>query len=67
MKTARLSWAEVRQQEGDREIDVYTSAGSRLHGRAEHLDRLLEGCELMRLTKGVYQVTKWPEHGSRNE
>ena len=61
MKTAGFTWAEVREAEGDREIDVYSSAGSRLHGRAETLDRILEGCELLRLTKGVYQVTKWPE------
>ena len=67
MKTAGFTWAEVREAEGDREIDVYNRAGERLHGRAETLDRILEGCELLRLTKGVYQVTKWPEYGSRNE
>lgn len=67
MKTARLSWAEIRQHEGDNEIDVYGIGGSRLHGRAETLDRILEGCELLHLTGNVYQVTKWPEHGRRNE
>lgn len=61
MKTAGLSWAEVRESESGNEIDVYSSAGSKLRGRAETLDRILEGCELLRLTKGVYQVTKWPE------
>ena len=61
MKTAQLTWAEVREQEGDREIDVYSHAGERMHGKAATLDRILEGCELLHLTKGVYQVTKWPE------
>lgn len=61
MKTAKISWAEVRKAEGDNEIDVYCSEGSRLHGRPEVLDRILDGCELLHLTKGVYQVTKWPE------
>ena len=61
MKTAGLSWAEVRESENGNEIDVYSSAWSKLRGRAETLDRILEGCELLRLTKGVYQVTKWPE------
>ena len=61
MKTAGISWAEVREREGDNEIDVYGIGGSRLHGRAETLDRILEGCELLHLTKGVYQVTKYAE------
>ena len=60
MKTAGLSWAEVREKEGESEIDVY-SDGARLHGRAETLDRILDGCELLRLTNRTYQVTKWPE------
>ena len=60
MKTAGLSWAEVREKEGESEIDVY-SAGARLHGRAETLDRILDGCELLHLTNRTYQVTKWPE------
>ena len=61
MKTAGLSWAEVRDAEGENVIDVYNKAGARLHGKANTLGEILEGCELMRLAKGNYQVTKWPE------
>ena len=61
MKTAGISWAEVRKTEGGNEIDVYSSEGSRLHGRPEVLDRILDGCELLHLTNRTYQVTKWPE------
>lgn len=61
MKTAGLSWAEVREHEGENVIDVYSKAGSTVHGRADTLDRILEGCELLHLTGSTYQVTKWPE------
>lgn len=61
MRTARLTWEEVKTIHRDHEIDVYSSEGSRLHGRPETLDKILNGCELMRLTKGIYQVTSWPE------
>ena len=61
MKTAGLSWAEVREHEGENVIDVFCSVGDSLHGRADTLDRILEGCELLHLTGSTYQVTKWPE------
>ena len=61
MKTAEISWAEIRESEGDSVINVFGKEGSLLHGRAETLGRILDGCELLRLAKGVYQVTKWPE------
>ena len=61
MRTARLTWDEVKKIHGEHEIDVYGGEGSRLHGKPELLDKILNGCELMRLTKGIYQVTSWPE------
>lgn len=61
MKTAGLSWTEVRDAEGENVIDVYNKAGERLHGKANTLGEILEGCELLHLTGSTYQVTKWPE------
>ena len=61
MKTAGLSWAEVREHEGENVIEVYCSASSMVRGRADTLDRILDGCELVHLTKAGYQVTRWPE------
>ena len=63
MKTAHLSWEEVKQMHGDHVIDVYSREGTLVRGRPETLDKMLEGCELMRLTKGVYQVTDKPAGG----
>ena len=61
MKTAHLSWEEVKQRAGDAQIDVIVSHGSRIHGRPEVLEEFLAGSELLALTKETYMVTGWPE------
>ena len=61
MKTAHLSWEEVKQRVGDAQIDVIVSQGSKIRGRPEVLEEFLAGSELMALTKETFMVTAWPE------
>lgn len=61
MKTAHLTWEEVVEQEGHNKVQVYSITWSMVEGDAKDLTRLMQGCEVTRLAKGVYQVTRWPE------
>lgn len=61
MKTAHLTWEEVKQRAGDAQIDVIVSQGSKIHGRTVVLEEFMAGSELMALTKDTYMVTAWPE------
>lgn len=63
MKTARLTWEDVMKQKGDgKKITVYYDGIQRSgYWFEDHMVEMFSGCELLRLSKTDYQVTKWPE------
>ena len=68
MKTAHLSWEDVMEQTGDgKKITVYYD-GLQRNGfwYEDHMMEMFSGCELLRLAKSDYQVTKWPDKRSGN-
>lgn len=64
MKTAHLSWEEVRERAAGQAIEIaYDGIESRGHCDEEHMVRKFSGCEFVQLTRTCYQVTKWPVRG----
>ena len=67
MKTAHLSWEEVRQRAGGKAIVVhYDGIVKSGYCDEEHMEKMVRNCELMQLTSSDYQVTKWPDKRSGN-
>ena len=66
MKTAHLSWEEVKERTGGTEILVHFD-GIHKQGKpeAEHMEKQFSGCELMQMTKADFMVTAWPERRKR--
>lgn len=62
MKTAHLTWEEVQEAEKGEQVTVYYH-GTHLTANADNwnMNKMFEGCELMRMAKHVYMVTRWPE------
>lgn len=68
MKTAHLSWEEVKERADGRPITVFYD-GIERNGYCleEHMTKMFQGCELLQLTLNYFQVTKWPERRRRND
>ena len=62
MKTAHLSWEEVKQRANGSPIIVHYDGIQRSgYCREEHMEKIFRDCELLQLTSNDYQVMKWPE------
>ena len=60
MKTARLTWEEVKKRAGGQAIVVYYDGiEKRGHCEEEHMEKMFRNCELLQLSTRDYQVMKW--------
>ena len=61
MKTAHLTWEEVKERAAGQAIEIaYDGIESRGNCEEEHMIRKFSGCEFVQLTKTCYMVEKGP-------